>query len=459
MQSITAKELFLDLWPTAPAGLSINSVVTDSRMATPGSVFVAIKGERVDGHDFAREACENGAVLVVAEQAIDDVPPDKTVLVGDVLDAMIAMGANYRARYSPLVLGVTGSVGKTTTKEFCAAVFSAFGETLKTQGNQNNEIGMPNTLFRMDANTRYAVLEMGMQGLGEIRKLTLAAKPNAAIITKIGQVHMDRLGSMQAILQAKMEICAGLEKGGPLILNGDDALLKEAAIPQDVHAVYVSVHDKDCEIHAENLRKENPGSGQFFQIVDRQFGSFEAYIPTPGEHMVSDALMAYAAATRLGLSAQTAVQGLANYEPAWMRQHIRKTQGITLLEDYYNANPDSMKAALHLLGGMEGGRKVAVLGDMLELGTACEGAHSQLGEHVAQSGVSLLVTVGKQALLAATQAQKNGVEVRAFETNEQAGAFLKTALQEDDIVLVKASRGMRFEEVVAATLGEDVQTN
>ncbi len=450
MQTITAKELFKDLWATAPAGLNISSVVTDSRKAMPGCVFVAIEGERVDGHDYAREACENGAVLVVAQRVMDDVPMDRTVLVADVLDAMIAMGANYRARYSPLVLGVTGSVGKTTTKEFCAAVFSSFGETLKTEGNQNNEIGMPNTLFRLETDTRYAVLEMGMQGPGEIHKLTMAAKPNAAIITKIGQVHMDRLGSMEGILSAKMEICAGLQPGSPLILNGDDALLRNVELPQNVHGVYVSIEDKSCEIFGEVLSQNE--QGQVFKIADKQFGTFEAHIPALGKHMVVDALLAYAAATRLGLNAQTAVQGLATYQPAWMRQHIRKVQGVTLLEDYYNANPDSMKAALNLLSGMEGTRKVAVLGDMLELGTAAEPTHLELGEHAAKCGVSVLVTVGDLAMLTASQAQKHGVEVRAFHNNAKAASYLKGELSEGDTVLVKASRGMRFEEIVEGML-------
>ncbi len=451
MQPITAKGLFKDLWPTAPAGVMIDSVVTDSRKATPGSVFVAIPGERVDGHDYAHEACERGAVLVVAQRAIDDVPPDRTVLVSDVLDAMIAMGANYRALFSPLVLGVTGSVGKTTTKEFCAAVFSAFGETLKTEGNQNNEIGMPNTLFRLEENTRYAVVEMGMQGPGEIRKLTLAAKPDGAVITRIGRVHMDRLGSMEAILAAKMEICAGLPQGAPLILNGDDELLRGAAIPEGIHAVYAAVEDQSCEVCAREIRQE--GQGQRFIIVDRQFGEFEAFIPALGGHMVSDALLAYAAATRLGLSAATAAAGLSDFQPAWMRQHIKQVAGLTLIEDYYNANPDSMKAALNLLYGMESpGRKVAVLGDMLELGVAAEPSHRELGARVAAVKADLLVTVGTLGALAAAAASSQGVEVRAFDSNAEAAAFLKGELREGDTVLVKASRGMRFEEIVQGML-------
>ncbi len=448
MQPITAKALFKDLWPGAPAGILIQSVVTDSRKVTPGCVFVAIKGERVDGHDFARMALENGAVLVVAQHTVADIPPDRTVLVGDVLDAMITMGANYRAGFSPLTLGVTGSVGKTTTKEFCAAVFAAFGETLKTEGNQNNEIGMPNTLFRLDEETRYAVIEMGMQGPGEIRKLALAARPDGAIITKIGRAHMDRLGSMEAIMAAKMEVCAGLPAGAPLILNGDDPLLRGAAIPEELHAVYAAVEDESCEVHAENLRSE--GAGQRFTIADRQFGRFETYIPAMGGHMVANALLAYTAATRLGLSAETAAGGLSAFQPAGMRQRIKTVKGITLVEDYYNANPDSMKAALSLLSGMEGGRRLAVLGDMLELGAITESAHQELGARAAALGVEMLVSVGKLAALAAGEAAKQGVEVRAFDSNEDAAAFLRGELREGDLVLLKASRGMRFEEIAEA---------
>lgn len=171
----------------------IASVVTDSREAGPGSLFVCIRGERVDGHDYALRALEAGAAGVVVQRPVPGVPPEKCVQVPDALDAMIRLGANYRALYSPLLAGVTGSVGKTTTKEFCYAVFSAFGKTLKTQGNQNNEIGMPNTLFRLDKSVEYAVVEMGMQGLGEIRKLTLAAKPAGAVITCIGRSHLEQL--------------------------------------------------------------------------------------------------------------------------------------------------------------------------------------------------------------------------------------------------------------------------
>ena len=186
----------------------VTAVVTDNRAAGPGSLFVCIRGARADGHDYAAKAVQAGACAVVAQHPVQGVPSGRCVLVQNPLDAMIRMGANYRAGFSPVLVGVTGSVGKTTTKEFCYAVFSAFGKTLKTEGNQNNEIGMPNTLFRLDGTTRYAVVEMGMQGLGEIEKLTLAARPCGAIITCIGQSHLEQLGTRENILKAKMEICA-----------------------------------------------------------------------------------------------------------------------------------------------------------------------------------------------------------------------------------------------------------
>lgn len=451
MVPISAKELLKGLWPAAPAGLSITAVVTDSRQVVPGCVFVAIQGERVDGANFAPGALEDGAALVVSERTIEGVPADRTVLVADVLDAMIAMGANYRDGFSPLVLGVTGSVGKTTTKEFCGAVFSAFGETLKTEGNQNNEIGLPNTLFRMDENTRYAVLEMGMQKKGEVQKLAMAARPDGAIITKIGAAHIETMGSMENILRAKMEICDGMVPGAPLVLNGDDALLFGAKVPGNVVPVYAGIENAECEVRAENLRRE--GSGQRFAIVDTRFGEYEALIPAIGRHNVQNALLAYAAATRLGLAAPQSVAALAAFAPADMRQRVVEMYGVTVIEDCYNANPDSMTAALATLCevGVPGGR-IAVLGDMLELGTEAEKAHVQLGRQCAEAGLRLLVTVGELAGLAAKEAAKGGVSTAVCDDNAHAAAVLSEAARNGDTVLVKASRGMKFEEILAAFL-------
>ena len=447
MVPITAKALFRDLWPAAPAGVSVTSVVTDSRGVIPGSVFMAIKGERVDGHDFAGQAYNNGAAFVVAQHPIDTVPMDRTVLVGDVLDAMIEMGMNYRDQFSPLLLGVTGSVGKTTTKEFCAAIFSSFGETLKTEGNQNNEIGMPNTLFRLNDSVRYAVVEMGMQGLGEIRKLTLAARPNGALITRIGQAHIEHLGSVENILRAKMEICAGLPAGAPLILNGDDELLFTASIPEGIRPVFAGLENEEVEVRAKNIIRE--GYGQRFRIKDAQYGDIEAYIPALGKHNIVNAILAYTAATRLGLNAEQSAAALANYEPSGMRQRIRDFKGANIIEDCYNASPDSMVAALSTLEDLaEAGRKIAVLGDMLELGKIGPEAHSKIGAACAEKGVDVLITIGDLSQYIGEEASRLGIKVYSESTNQEAINVLKQLIEPGDTVLIKASRGMRFEEIL-----------
>ena len=447
MVPISAKTLFKGIWNSAPAGVNVSSVVTDSRAVTPGCVFVAIKGERVDGHDFAAGAYQTGAAVVMAQHPIEGVPADRTVVVPDILDAMIALGANYRSGFQPLLLGVTGSVGKTTTKEFCGAIFSTFGETLKTEGNQNNEIGMPNTLFRLNENTRYAVIEMGMQGEGEIAKLTKAAKPNGALITKIGPSHIETLGSIENILRAKMEICQGLPYGAPLVLNGDDELLANAIVPEGIRAVYAGLENEKNEVLAKDIRRFD--KGQRFTIQDRQFGSFEAYIPVLGAHHVIDALLAYTAATRLGLNADHCAAALAGYVPTGMRQNVVRRGGVTFIEDCYNANPDSMQAALAILSELEPkGKRIAVLGDMLELGEVSENAHRELGRQCAQAGVGLLFTVGAGAALAAAEAGKLGVESYALEGNPQVVERLREEAGPEDVVLVKASRGMKFEQIL-----------
>ena len=229
MQTIPANQLLAGLTLAEP--VTIRAVVTDSRKVEPGCVFVCFPGERVDGHDYAAKAYQAGAEYVIANHPVEGVPEDHLVICESSYLAMIRMASNYRTLFSPLMIGVTGSVGKTTTKEFCYAVLSAFGNTLKTEGNQNNEIGLPNTLFRLEDTTQYAVVEMGMSHLGEIARLVRAARPSAGIITMIGVSHLENLGTRENILKAKMEICQGLPDGAPLVLNADDDLLPTAQIP------------------------------------------------------------------------------------------------------------------------------------------------------------------------------------------------------------------------------------
>ena len=440
----------------------ITGVETDSRRVGAGSVFVAIPGERVDGHDYAAAALQKGAALVVGSRPaaqMPGVPAEKYVQVPDVLDAMIAMGANYRDGFDPCVVGVTGSVGKTTTKEFVAAVLSAFGRTLKTEGNQNNEIGMPNTLFRLEKDTEYAVVEMGMQGLGEISKLTRAARPRAAVITCIGVSHLEQLGSRENILRAKMEICEGLPEGGLLVINGDDSLLTGAAVPSGIRRVAYGVDNRFCPVTAQDVH--TVAGGQRFTIQDRQYGDFEVFIPAVGQHNIYNALAAYTLATRLGLDAAAAAAALAGYQTVGHRQHLVRAGGVLVMEDCYNANPDSMRAALDTLHQYPvQGRKMAVLADMRELGAIHAEAHTRLGQQAAAAGVQCLLTFGEETVLTAQAAREAGVPfVQHFDTREAIVNWLRANTATGDYVLVKGSHSMALEEVLEGFYrGKDVQS-
>lgn len=430
----------------------VQAVVTDSRAAGPGTVFVAIKGERVDGHDYAATALAQGALCIVAEHPIEGVPAEKTALVENSLNAMIKIGGNYRAQYHPMVLGVTGSVGKTTTKEFCAAVFSAFGETLKTEGNQNNELGVPNTLFRLDETTEYAVVEMGMDHMGDLHKLSLAAKPDAAIITCIGVSHIEHLGSRENILKAKMEICDGMAPGGVLVVNGDDDLLSKAMVSRDLRKVTFGIDDRFAQVTAQNI--ESSTKGEKFLLCDKQNGEFSVFIPAVGRHNIYNALAAYTLATRQGLDPARAAAALENYQTTGLRQHLVEKNGMLVIEDCYNANPDSMRAGLEALAALaakRGGKRVAVLGDMLELGDISEAAHLEAGSIAAENGVTLLVTYGPWGERIAEGAKAAGVPNVYHCTDKQdAAQLLAQQCTAGDTLLFKASRGMKFEEIFEA---------
>ena len=387
MQTIPANELLAGLTLAEPA--DIHAVVTDSRKVEPGCVFVCFPGERVDGHAFAAGAYRNGAAYIIANHPVDGVPEDRTVIVPDSARAMIRMASNYRMLFSPKMIGVTGSVGKTTTKEFCYAVLSAFGKTLKTEGNQNNDIGVPNTLFRLDSDTRYAVVEMGMDHLGEIERLTRCARPSAGIITMIGVSHLENLGTRENILKAKMEICAGLPDGAPLALNADNDLLPTASVPARLCPVWFAIESEIADVRA------------------------------------------------------------ADVQTTGMRQHIVEKGGITFIEDCYNASPDSMKAALSVLKALPNARKIALLGDMLELGDASESGHRETGEWAADAGVSLLIAYGPNSAAMAEAAKNRGIATVHCQTAAEVLQYLQQSVRPGDAVLAKASHAMKLDEILA----------
>ena len=372
-------------------------------------------------------------------------PAERTVIVPDSALAMVRMASNYRMLFSPRMIGVTGSVGKTTTKEFCYAVLSAFGNTLKTEGNQNNDIGVPNTLFRLDTATEYAVVEMGMDHAGEIERLARCARPSAGIITKIGVSHLENLGSRENILKAKMEICSGLPDGAPLVLNADDDLLPTASVPARLRPVWFGI-EQEADVRACGIR--TGAQGTEFTLEDREYGRFAVTLPTTGLHTVYDALAAYAAATRLGLDPAACAAALARYQTTGMRQHIVERGGVTVIEDCYNASPDSMKAALSVLKELPNRRKVALLGDMLELGAASEEGHRQAGEWAADAGVDLLIAYGPRSAATARAAGARGVATVHCQNAQEVLQCLQQSVRPGDVLLAKASHAMALEELL-----------
>jgi UDP-N-acetylmuramoyl-tripeptide--D-alanyl-D-alanine ligase len=444
MQATKASVLLAGLAPGAQLGAQeISLVTTDSRRIEPGCVFVAFPGEHFDGHAFAAEAVRRGAAFAVVNHPVEGLDPARAVLCPDSYRAMLAIGANYRAQFAPQIVGVTGSVGKTTTKEFCYSVLSAFGQTIKTEGNQNNELGLPNTLLRLSAQTQYAAVEMGMSHLHEIERLSRCARPAAGIITCIGVSHLENLGTRENILRAKLEICAGLPAGAPLALNGDDPYLRGAALPGGVRPAWYALDAADADVRAAGIRTQ--GDSTCFTLEDRAHGRFPVEIPIIGRHNIYDALAAYTAATRLGLDPARAAAALADFRQTGLRQHVVHHAGITVIEDCYNANPDSMRAALEMFRTYPAQRRFALLGDMLELGAVSEQAHAEVGRQAAQCGLTTLVTCGARAQGTADAAEAAGLPTVRTDSCRQAADVLLRLLRPGDALLVKASRGMALE--------------
>lgn len=424
----------------------ITKVTTDSRDACDGSLFVAIKGDRLDGNDFAKSALANGAVAVVVSRRGDF--DGEQIVVRDTKDALIEIAGNYRARFSPKLVGITGSVGKTTTKEMTAAILETFGNTLKNEGNKNNEIGVPATLFNMSAETELAIIEMGMNGLGDISKLTRAAQPRAAAITGIGVCHLELLGSRENILRAKLEIVEGMPKDGILCINGDDELLMGARADIPVETVTFAIHNTDADVVAKNIMSRVRTTE--FTIADRVNGEFPAMIPCAGNHNVMDALAAYALATRIGMDAAGSAKALSRYVPTGMRQRFVDFHEITVIEDCYNASPDSMRASLETLAQLPvPGIKVAVLGDMLELGAISREAHRSIGMDAAKMGIDILLCYGENMKLCVEGATAAGItSAKHFKDKTQLASYIAKTMHPGDAVMFKASRAMALEEVI-----------
>ena len=421
----------------------INRVSIDSRDVDKNTLFFAIKGDRFDGHDFVKDVAEKGVGAVVCHREVECSAP--VIYVADTKKAFLDFANYYRCSIDDLtVIGLTGSVGKTTTKEMVACVMAQKGETLKTEGNLNNEIGVPKTLFRLENTTKNAVIEMGMDGAGQISVLSKCAKPDCAIITNVGVSHIENLGSREGILGAKLEILHGLKKGATLFLNGDNDML--STVKTDAYKiVFFGIENKNCDVLAEDIKEI--GLTTEFVAVKGDIKQ-KITIPTVGIHNVYDALTAFAVGLEYGISPENIAKGLMNYAPSGMRQRVREIGGITVIEDCYNASPDSQRAGLNSLCKIAKGRKIAVLGDMLELGSYSETAHRNVGEYAVQSDVDMLYTYGEQSKYMADSAKKAGLEkVFAFTDKTELTNAILSEIKKGDTLLFKASRGMKLEEV------------
>lgn len=428
-----------------PAECFITGVKTDSRKIEPGDLFVAIKGEHFDGNDYIEQVLQKGAAAVFASRSYCD---PRVIVVDDTVRALMDAAKVYRKRFYTFTVGVTGSVGKTSTKEMIYAVLSSHHKTLKTLGNHNNEIGMPLTLFELSDSYRYAVIEMGMCNFGEITELSKVAKPNVGVITNIGVSHIEVLGSRENILKAKLEIVNGMSSDAPLILNTDDDLLLQASETLDRPVMTFGI-DSPAEITASNLRTKD----YLTEFDINAYGqSYHAVIPTIGKHMVYHALAAFAVGLTVDMTPQEIIKGLASFQNPAMRQEIRSVGDCRFVVDCYNASPDSMRAALNVLseldnGGM--GRRIAVLGDMLELGEISEKQHFEIGRYAARSKLDALVCIGDMARHIKRGAVAAGMRsVAWFEDKAEAVKYLEKLLSPQDTVLFKASRGMALEQVI-----------
>lgn len=447
MEKITLKEIAYALGADAVGEAVITDICIDTRKITKGCLFICIRGERFDAHSFAAEAKEKGAAALMVDHKLDiDLPQ---VIVGETSAAMLLLSNWYRRKFVLPVVGLTGSVGKTTTKEFIALVLGAKYKTLKTQGNLNNEIGVPQMLFRLDYQTEAAVIEMGMNHFGEIQRLSNAVEPTLSLITNIGVSHIENLGSREGILKAKTEILSGMKHGYPLILNGDDDMLQTVDLGDDYSVItYAVKNTQNADFIAENII-EKDGKTTFTVSFCNHTLKQEITIPTIGIHNVYNALAAFAVGYILQVDYQSAADALAAYVPEGMRQKSVAFNGITCIEDCYNASPDSMRAALTTLSNTEGKRKIAVLADMLELGEYSKQAHMSVGEMVAQNKIDYLFSYGEMAEHIVSRAKELGMKnAFHFDSKNELCENLIPIIEKGDTIVFKASRGMKLEDVI-----------
>ena len=428
-------------------GLCVSNVCTDTRKLAAGDLFVALRGENFNGNAFAPEAAKRGAIAVILDGPAGSLPPGFGVIrVKDSLAALQALAGRYRETLTIKVLAITGSNGKTSTKDMAAAVLGKKFRVIKTEGNLNNHIGLPLMLLRAGNEHEIGIFEMGMNHPGEIAPLVKLAAPVAGIITNIGIAHIEFMGSREAIADEKGKLAEGLPSDGALILNAGDDF--SGLLAKRTKARIVSAGIGRGEIHARDLRPEHDGT-RF--IIENGAGSAEAFLPAPGAHMVENALLAVAAGRFFGIGLAEAAAGLRDATLTKGRLGRKTVRGIQFIDDTYNANPDSVVAAIETVAALPATRRIAVLGRMNELGAEFERGHRRVGKAAALGGLDSLIAVGEGAALISDSAREHGLkDAQHVETVEEAGKMLRGIAKENDLVLVKGSRSLRMERIVEA---------
>lgn len=426
----------------------LTGVSTDTRKIKKGELFLAIKGDRFDGHSFILEAFSKGAGGVLVQEggitnANFKLPDISFISVNDSVKALGDIGNFHRSRFTIPIIGITGSNGKTTTKEMAAAILSKKFNALKNFGTENNNIGVPLTLMRLNSEHNIAVLEMGTNHLGEIRRLSEIARPTIAIITNIGPSHLEYLEDIDTVLKAKVEILEHMDKDAKLILNADDEYLKK--IKTNLKTVWFGF-DKEADFYADKINMEPDG------IKFRLNKKWDISLGGLGRHNVYNALSAIACAWDFGISIDEIRDALREFRVPNMRMEVKRFGDIKIINDTYNANPQSMKQAIEALRDMATeGRKILIAGDMLELGTFSGRFHHLVGKQAAESGIDLIVAVGKLAEHVAKGAQEAGMSNRKIKlcaVMKEAREKVATLIKKGDTILIKGSRAMKMEEIV-----------
>lgn len=431
----------------------VRSIVIDSREANEGSLFVALKGEKSDGHSYLKSAYNNGCRAFLVNKGVDLDVNYNDVNIIEVADTELALGdiaKYYKSKFNIPFIGVTGSVGKTTVRDMVYAVVSEKYKTLRNDKNYNNQIGVPLTLFNLNTNYECAVIEMGMCGFNEIEYLADIVRPKIGVISNIGQSHIERLGSQEGIMKAKLELVTYFKEDNVLIVNGDDSYLSGLKKADLNYKLKTFGYGVDNDIYC---KKYVIGEDESSFICSIEGNDYEFYLPTAGKHNIYNAMASICVGLEFGMSIEEIKKGLSNFSPTGMRQVVVKKENLTIINDAYNASPDSMKAALDVLGRYKG-RRVAILGDIFEMGEYAEKGLREVGKHVINN-VDVLITIGENSKYIGLEAMKynfNESSIHHFENKES--VELEKLIKSDDVVLVKASRGMKLEYIVEKLMGE-----